>query len=242
MNHVYVVNNHNIVERFETNDDLSKIISIIGRPINLELLTHLFETKKTTSFRNDFARKYYDDVLQLKSTTKPGSTEDRYEVTAKGIKNLSVKWFQDLQWALAVIANECEENAILNIVRMTHDDYVDVGYVACEGVNYSPKSTFTIVNRIREDSRVELVVNGKWGIGKDELKEGDVIVFRNRSMFENTAICAHGHVDLLTVDFNSKEAYRDRRSEKFNDYLNGKVSYLNYIKDMADELESRPYA
>ena len=54
--------------------------------------------------------------------------------------------------------------------------------------------------------------------------------------------CAHGHVDLLTVDFNSKEAYRDRRSEKFNDYLNGKVSYLNYIKDMADELEARPYA
>ena len=65
MNHVYVVNNHNIVERFETNDDISKIISIIGSPINLELLTHLFETKKTTS-RNDFARKYYDDVLQLK--------------------------------------------------------------------------------------------------------------------------------------------------------------------------------
>ena len=90
MNHVYVVNNSNIVERFETNDDISKIISIIGSPINLELLTHLFETKKTTS-RNDFARKYYDDVLQLKSTTKPGSTEDRYEITATGIKNLSVK-------------------------------------------------------------------------------------------------------------------------------------------------------
>lgn len=67
MNHVYVVNNHNIVERFETNDDISKIISIIGSPINLELLTHLFETKKITSFRSDFARKYYDDILQLKA-------------------------------------------------------------------------------------------------------------------------------------------------------------------------------
>lgn len=240
MNHVYVVNNHNVVERFETNDDLSKIISIIGSPINLELLTHLFETKKATS-RNDFARKYYDGILQLKSITKPGATEDRYEVTATGIKNLSLQWYQDLQLVLGLIANECGENAVFNIVNNTHDDYVDVGYVACEGINYSPKSTFTIVNRIKEDSRVELIVNGKWGIGKDELKEGDVIIVRHRNMFENTAVCAYGHVDLLTVDFNSKESDRDRHGEDFRKYLNGEIPPLTYIKNKANELENRPY-
>lgn len=241
MNHVYVVNNHNIIERLETNDDLSKIISIIGRPINLELLTHLFETKKTTSFRNDFVRKYYDDVLQLKSIVKPGSTEDRYEVTATGIKNLSLKWYQDLQLVLGLIASECGENAVFNIVNNTHDDYVDVGYVACEGVNYTPKSTFTIVNRIREDSRVELVVSGKWGICIGELKEGDVIIFRHRYMFENTAICVYGHADLLTVDFNSKESDCDNRGEKFRKYLKGETQPLTYIKSVLNDLEDRSY-
>lgn len=114
--------------------------------------------------------------------------------------------------------------------------------MACEGINYTPKSTFTIVNRIKEDSRVELIVNGKWGIGKDELKEGDVIIFRHRNMFENTAICAYGHVDLLTVDFNSKESDRDSSGEDFRKYLKGEIPPLTYIKSVLNDLETRLYA
>ena len=113
MNHVYVVNNENGFETFEMDDALSKIISIVRKPIDAELLTHLRRTRNLCCYKDDTVRKYYNHVFQLREIFKPGSSEDRYEIAMTGIKNLSVKWYQDLRLALGLVAKECGKEDIL---------------------------------------------------------------------------------------------------------------------------------
>lgn len=242
MNHVYVVNNENGVETFEMDDNLSKIISIVRKPVDAELVIHLRRTRNMWSYKDDTVRKYYNHVFQLREIFKPGSSDDRYEIAMTGIKNLSIKWYQDLRLALGLIAKECGEDNIFNLSMYTPDDHIEVRYVGCKEINHTPKSTFTVVNTIGEDSRAELIVCNGWEGGRIELKEGDVIIFRDRDMFEETVVSVFGYVELLTVDYDLEKAQNDKRSEELTKYINGEITPPTFIKGVLEDLEQRPYA
>lgn len=242
MNHVYVVNNENGFETFEMDGALSKIISIVRKPIDAELLTHLRRTRNLCCYKDDTVRKYYNHVFQLREIFKPGSSEDRYEIAMTGIKNLSVKWYQDLRLALGLVAKECGKEDIFNLTMHTPDDHIEVRYVGCKEINHTSQSTFTVVNKINGDSRAELIVCNGWEGCRLELKEGDVIIFKDRDMFEETAVSVFGHVELLTVDYDSEKAQYDKRSEELTKYINGEIPPLTFIKGVLEDLEQRPYA
>ena len=119
MNHVYVVKN-NRIEVIKMNDDLSRMISLVSKPINADLLFHLHGLK-TNNLDNPILKHYYTDVLELDvdiTTIITGiGRVDRNVVKYLNVENLSEKWFRDLRLTLAIIANECGEKNIANFTK-----------------------------------------------------------------------------------------------------------------------------
>ena len=63
MNYVYVVKRTGI-EVVKMNDDLTKMVSLVSKPINADLLFHLHGLK-ANNLDNPILKHYYTDVLEL---------------------------------------------------------------------------------------------------------------------------------------------------------------------------------
>lgn len=250
MNYVYVVDSSGI-EVVKMNDDLAKMVSLVSKPINADLLFHLHGLK-ANNLDNPILKHYYTDVLELDvdiTTIITGiGRVDRNVVKFLNVENLSEKWFKDLRLTLAIIANECGEKDIANFTKPSSTVGVSASLSSCHNSNRLPHttqchSTFTIVTKQDKEEGLELSTkdNNDKVIDRVNVQKGDVILFTDRYSMEKSEFAFRGDVELLSVDVNPSINTIGQQDMGFEDYLNGGVMPTDYVKTTVAKIDTLPF-
>lgn len=250
MNHVYVVKN-NRIEVIKMSDDLSRMVYIVSKPINADLLFHLHGLK-ANNLDNPILKHYYTDVLELDvdiTTIITGiGRVDRNVVKYLNVENLSEKWFRDLRLTLAIIANECGEKDIANFTKPSSTVGVSASLSSCHNSNRLPHttqchSTFTIIAKQDKEEGLELSIrdNGGKVIDRTNIQKGDVILFTDRYSMEKSEFAFRGDVELLSVDVNPSINIIGLQNMGFEDYLKGNINPTEYVKTTLNKMDTTPF-
>ena len=207
MNYVYVVNSSGI-EVVKMNDDLARMVSLVSKPINADLLSHL-QGLRAYNLDIPILNHYYNNVLELDVRITDVDGRDRNVVKYLNVENLSEKWFRDLRLTLAIIANECGEKNIANFTKPSSTLGVSATLSSCYNGNRLPHSirchsTFTIVTKQDKEEGLELSIrdNDDKVIDRVNIQKGDVILFTDRYSMEKSEFAFRGDIELLSVDVN----------------------------------------
>lgn len=250
MNYVYVVKRTGI-EVVKMNDDLAKMVSLVSKPINADLLFHLHGLK-ANNLDNPILKHYYTDVLELDvdiTTIITGiGRVDRNVVKFLNVENLSEKWFRDLRLTLAIIANECGEKDIANFTKPSSTVGVSVSLSSCHNSNRLPHtaqchSTFTIIAKQDKEEGLELSIKDNDGkaIDRVNVQKGDVILFTDRYSMEKSEFAFRGDIELLSVDVNPSNNTIDLQNIGFEDYLKGNINPTGYVKTTVTKMDTLPF-
>lgn len=250
MNHVYVVKSSGI-EVIRMNDDLSRMVYIVSKPINADLLFHLHGLK-ANNLDNPTLKHYYTDVLELDvdiTTIITGiGRVDRNVVRYLNVENLSEKWFRDLRLTLAIIANECGEKDIANFTKPSSTVGVIATLSSCHNSSNAPHaiqchSTFTIVTKLDGEEGISINTgdNSDKTLNNVNVQQGDVFLFTDRYLLEKASLAFRGDVELLSVDVNPSIDIKGQQDMGFEDYLNGGVMPTDYVKTTLNKMDTTPF-
>lgn len=250
MNYVYVVDSSGI-EVVKMNDDLAKMVSLVSKPINADLLFHLHGLK-ANNLGNPTLKHYYTNMLELDvdittSITGIGRV-DRNVVKYLNVENLSEKLFRDLRLTLAIIANECGEKNIANFTKPSSTVGVSASLSSCHNSNRLPHttqchSTFTIIAKQDKEEGLELSIkdNDDKAIDRVNVQKGDVILFTDRYSIEKSEFAFRGDVELLSVDVNPSIDIKDQQDMGLEDYLKGNINQTDYVKTTLNKMDTTPF-
>lgn len=250
MNHVHVVKRTGI-EVVKMNNDLAKMVSLVSKPINADLLFHLHGLK-ANNLDNPILKHYYTDVLELDVDITANITGidrvDRNVVKYLNVENLSEKWFRDLRLTLAIIANECGEKNIANFTKPSSTVGVSATLSSCHNSSNLPHairchSTFTIIRKQDKEEGITLGIEDSSDKTLDNVnvQQGDVFLFTDRYLLEKASLAFRGDVELLSVDVNPSINIRGQQDMGFEDYLNGGVIPTDYVKTTLNKMDTTPF-
>lgn len=250
MNHVHVVKRTGI-EVVKMNDDLAKMVSLVSKPINADLLFHLHGLK-ANNLGNPTLKHYYTNMLELDVDIATNITGigriDRNVVKYYNVENLSEKWFRDLRLTLAIIANECGEKNIANFTKPSSTVGVSASLSSCHNSNRLPHttqchSTFTIVTKQDKEEGLELSTkdNNDKVIDRVNVQKGYVILFTDHYSMEKSEFAFRGDVELLSVDVNPSMDIKGQQDMGLEDYLKGNINQTDYVKTTLNKMDTTPF-
>lgn len=250
MNYVYVVKRTGI-EVVKMNDDLAKMVSLVSKPINADLLFHL-EGLKANNLDNPTLRYYFTNVLELGVDMSASINDtggiDRTVARYFNVENLSEKWFRDLRLTLAIIANECGEKDIANFTKPSSTVSVSVTLSSCHNSSNLPHAirccpTFTIVTKLDGEEGISLNIGNDSDKTLDNVnvQQGDVFLFTERYLLEKVSLAFRGDVELLSVDVNPSINTIGQQDMGFEYYLNGGVMPTDYVKTTLNKMDTTPF-
>nr|DAN19339.1 MAG TPA: hypothetical protein [Caudoviricetes sp.] len=246
MNYVYVVKRTGI-EVVKMNDDLARMVSLVSKPINADLLSHL-QGLRAYNLDIPILNNYYNNVLELDVRITDIGGRDRNVVKYLNVENLSEKWFRDLRLTLAIIANECGEKDIANFTKPSSTVGVSVSLSSCHNSNRLPHttqchSTFTIIAKQDKEEGLELSIKDNDGkaIDRVNVQKGDVILFTDRYSMEKSEFAFRGDIELLSVDVNPSNNTIDLQNIGFEDYLKGNINPTGYVKTTVTKMDTLPF-
>lgn len=246
MNHVYVVRNTGI-EEVKMNDDLAKMVNIVSKPINADLLFHLHGLKEH-NLDNQTLKHYYTNMLGLDVEVISAKSKDRYIVEYRNVENLSERWSRDLRLTMAIIANECGEKNIANLTKPSSRFNVGVELATVYNNKETPHfiqsySTFTIIREQDRKDSIELTLSDTRGIVTDciNVSQGDVILFTDRRLMDHVNLVYKGRVELLSVDVKSNTNDISLQNINLDSYLEGNVAPTDYIKNTLSKIDNAPF-
>lgn len=246
MNYVYVVKRTGI-EVVKMNDDLAKMVYLVSKPIDADLLSHL-QGLRAYNLDIPILNNYYNNVLELDVRITDIGGRDRNVVKYLNVENLSEKWFRDLRLTLAIIANECGEKNIANFIKPSSTVGVSVSLSSCHNGNRLPHttqchSTFTIIAKQDKEEGLELSIkdNDDKVIDRVNVQKGDVILFTDRYSIEKSEFAFRGDVELLSVDVNPSIDIKGQQDMGLEDYLKGKINPTDYVKTTLNKMDTTPF-
>lgn len=246
MNYVYVVNSSGI-EVVKMNDDLARMVSLVSKPINADLLSHL-QGLRAYNLDIPILNHYYNNVLELDVRMTDIGGRDRNVVKYLNVENLSEKWFRDLRLTLAIIANECGEKNIANFTKPSSTLGVSATLSSCYNGNRLPHttqchSTFTIIAKQDKEEGLELSIrdNDDKAIDRVNVQKGDVILFTDRYSIEKSEFAFRGDVELLSVDVNPSIDIKGQQDMGLEDYLKGNINQTDYVKTTLNKMDTTPF-
>lgn len=246
MNYVYVVKRTGI-EVVKMNDDLAKMVSLVSKPIDADLLSHL-QGLRAYNLDIPILNNYYNNVLELDVRITDIGGRDRNVVKYLNVENLSEKWFRDLRLTLAIIANECGEKDIANFTKPSSTVGVSATLSSCHNSSNLPHairccSTFTIVTKLDGEEGINLNTGDSSDKTLDNVnvQQGDVFLFTDRYLLEKASLAFRGDVELLSVDVNPSINIRGQQDMGFEDYLNGGVMPTDYVKTTLNKMDTTPF-
>lgn len=246
MNYVYVVKRTGI-EVVKMNDDLARMVSLVSKPINADLLSHL-QGLRAYSLDIPILNNYYNNVLELDVRITDIGGRDRNVVKYLNVENLSEKWFRDLRLTLAIIANECGEKNIANFIKPSSTVGVSVSLSSCHNGNRLPHttqchSTFTIIAKQDKEEGLELSIkdNDDKVIDRVNVQKGDVVLFTDRYSMEKSEFAFRGDVELLSVDVNPSINTIGQQDMGLEDYLKGNINPTGYVKTTVAKIDTLPF-
>jgi hypothetical protein len=229
------------------NDDLARMVSLVSKPINADLLSHL-QGLRAYNLDIPILNNYYNNVLELDVRITDIGGRDRNVVKYLNVENLSEKWFRDLRLTLAIIANECGEKDIANFTKPSSTVGVSVSLSSCHNSNRLPHttqchSTFTIIAKQDKEEGLELSIKDNDGkaIDRVNVQKGDVILFTDRYSMEKSEFAFRGDIELLSVDVNPSNNTIDLQNIGFEDYLKGNINPTGYVKTTVTKMDTLPF-
>nr|DAK28501.1 MAG TPA: hypothetical protein [Caudoviricetes sp.] len=250
MNYVYVVNSSGI-EVIKMNNDLSRMISLVSKPINADLLFHLHGLKANNldnPIDNPTLKHYYNNVLELDVRITDIGGRDRNVVKYLNVENLSEKWFHDLRLTLAIIANECGEKDIANFTKPSSTVGVSATLSSYYNGSNLPHairccSTFTIVTKLDGEEGISLNIgnNDDKTLDNVNVQQGDVFLFTDRYLLEKASLAFRGDVELLSVDVNPSIDIKGQQDIGLEDYLKGNINPTEYVKTTVTKMDTLPF-
>ena len=246
MNYVYVVKRSGI-EVVKMNDDLAKMVSLVSKPIDADLLFHLHGLK-ANNLDNPTLKYYYNDVLELDVRITDIGGRDRNVIKYLNVENLSEKWFRDLRLTLAIIANECGEKDIANFTKPSSTVGVSATLSSCHNSSNLPhaircRSTFTIIRKQDKEEGISLNTGNDSDQTLDNVnvQQGDVFLFTDRYLLEKASLAFRGDVELLSVDVNPSINSKGQQDMGFEEYLNGDIVPTDYVKTTRSKMDNVPF-
>lgn len=250
MNYVYVVKRTGI-EVVKMNDDLAKMVSLVSKPINADLLFHL-EGLKANNLDNPTLKYYFTNVLELgvdmSASVNDTGWIDRTVARYFNVKNLSEKWFRDLRLTLAIIANECGEKDIANFTKPSSTFGVSATLSSCHNNSNLPyaircRSTFTIIRKQDKEEGITLGIGDSSDKTLDNVnaQQGDVFLFTDRYLLEKASLAFRGDVELLSVDVNPSINIIGQQDMGLEDYLKGNINPTDYVKTTLNKMDTIPF-
>ena len=250
MNYVYVVKRTGI-EVVKMNDDLAKMVSLVSKPINADLLFHL-EGLKANNLDNPTLKYYFTNVLELgvdmSASVNDTGWIDRTVARYFNVENLSEKWFRDLRLTLAIIANECGERDIANFTKPSSTVGVSATLSSCHNNSNLPhaircRSTFTIIRKQDKEEGITLGIGDSSDKTLDNVnvQQGDVFLFTDRYLLEKASFAFRGDVELLSVDVNPSINIRGQQDMGLENYLNGDIVPTDYVKTTLNKMDTTPF-
>ena len=246
MNYVYVVKRTGI-EVVKMNDDLAKMVSLVSKPITADLLSHL-QGLRAYNLDIPILNNYYNNVLELDVRITDIGDRDRIVVKYLNVENLSEKWFRDLRLTLAIIANECGEKDITNFTKPSSTVGVSATLSSCHNSNRLPHhirccSTFTIIRKQDKEEGICLSIrdNSDKTLDNVNAQQGDVFLFTDRYLLEKASLAFRGDVELLSVDVNPSIDIKGQQDMGFEEYLNGGISPIDYVKTTRSKMDNVPF-
>ncbi len=250
MNYVYVVKRTGI-EVVKMNDDLAKMVSLVSKPINADLLFHL-EGLKANNLDNPTLKYYFTNVLELgvdmSASVNDTGWIDRTVARYFNVENLSEKWFRDLRLTLAIIANECGEKNIANFTKPSSTIGVSATISSCHNSSNLPHairccSTFTIVTKLDGEEGISLNIGNDSDKTLDNVnvQQGDVFLFTDRYLLEKASLAFRGDVELLSVDVDPSINTIGQQNMGLEDYLKGNINPTDYVKTTLNKMDTTPF-
>lgn len=229
------------------NDDLANMVSLVSKPINADLLSHL-QGLRAYNLDIPILNNYYNNVLELDVRITDIGGRDRNVVKYLNVENLSEKWFRDLRLTLAIIANECGEKDIANFTKPSSTVGVSATLSSCHNGSNSPHairccSTFTIVTKLDGEEGISLNIGNDSDKTLDNVnvQQGDVFLFTDRYLLEKASLAFRGDVELLSVDVNPSIDIRGLQNMGFEDYLKGNINPTEYVKTTVIKMDTTPF-
>ena len=245
MNHVYVVRNTGI-EEVKMSDDLAKMVNIVSKPINADLLFHLHGLR-ANNLGNPTLKYYYGNVLELETMFNV-ERKNRRIVEYRNVENLSAKWFRDMRLVLAIIANECGEKNIANFTKPSSTFDAKATLLSCcnttELLNAVwCESTFIIVTDQDKEDSIGLDIKHVGDIAAQytNIQKGDVILFAERRLMDHATITFKSPIELLTLDVNPAINTIGLQNMEFEDYLKGNMLPTDYVKSTLKKIDNVPF-
>lgn len=250
MNYVYVVKRTGI-EVVKMNDDLAKMVSLVSKPINADLLFHL-EGLKANNLDNPTLKYYFTNVLEIgvdmSASVNDTGWIDRTVARYFNVENLSEKWFRDLRLTLAIIANECGERDIANFTKPSSTVGVSATLSSCHNSSRLPhaircRSTFTIIRKQDKEEGIGLSIrdNDDKTLDNVNVQQGDVFLFTDRHLLEKASLAFRGDVELLSVDVNPSINTIGQQDMGLEDYLKGNINPTDYVKTTLNKMDTTPF-
>ena len=250
MNYVYVVKRTGI-EVVKMNDDLAKMVSLVSKPINADLLFHL-EGLKANNLDNPTLKYYFTNVLEIgvdmSASVNDTGWIDRTVARYFNVENLSEKWFRDLRLTLAIIANECGEKDIANFTKPSSTVGVSATLSSCHNGSRLPhaircRSTFTIIRKQDKEEGIGLSIrdNDDKTIDNVNVQQGDVFLFTDRYLLEKASLAFRGDVELLSVDVNPNINTIGQQDMGLEDHLKGNINPTDYVKTTLNKMDTTPF-
>ena len=246
MNYVYVVKRTGI-EVVKMNDDLAKMVSLVSKPINADLISHL-QGLRAYNLDIPILNNYYNNVLELDVRITDIGGRDRNVIKYLNVENLSEKWFRDLRLTLAIIANESGEKDIANFTKPSSTVGVSASLSSCHNSNRLPHttqchSTFTIIAKQDKEEGLELSIkdNDDKVIDRVNVQKGDVVLFTDRYSIEKSEFAFRGDVELLSVDVNPSIDIKGQQDMGLEDYLKGNINPTEYVKTTLNKMDTTPF-
>ena len=246
MNYVYVVKRTGI-EVVKMNDDLAKMVSLVSKPIDADLLSHL-QGLRAYNLDIPILNHYYNNVLELDVRITDIGGRDRNVVKYLNVENLSEKWFRDLRLTLAIIANECGERDIANFTKPSSTVGVSATLSSCHNNSNLPhaircRSTFTIIRKQDKEEGITLGIGDSSDKTLDNVnaQQGDVFLFTDRYLLEKASLAFRGDVELLSVDVNPSINIIGQQDMGLEDYLKGNINPTEYVKTTVAKIDTLPF-
>lgn len=246
MNYVYVVKRTGI-EVVKMNDDLAKMVSLVSKPINGDLISHL-QGLRAYNLDISILNNYYNNVLELDFRITDIGGRDRNVVKYLNVENLSEKWFRDLRLTLAIIANECGEKDIANFTKPSSTVGVSATLSSCHNNSNLPhaircRSTFTIIRKQDKEEGISLGIGDSSDKTLDNVnvQQGDVFLFTERYLLEKASLSFRGNVELLSVDVNPSINTIGQQDMGLEDYLKGNTNPTDYVKTTLNKMDTTPF-
>lgn len=246
MNYIYVVKRTGI-EVVTMNDDLARMVSLVSKPINADLISHL-QGLRAYNLDIPILNHYYNNVLELDVRITDIGGRDRNVVKYLNVENLSEKWFRDLRLTLAIIANECGEKDIANFTKPSSTVGVSATLSSCHNSSNLPhaircRSTFTIVTKLDGEEGISLNIgnNDDKALNNVNVQQGDVFLFTDRYLLEKASLAFRGDVELLSVDVNPSIDIKGQQDVGLEDYLKGNINPTEYVKTTVTKMDTTPF-